>query len=242
MRNTHITISRCNTHAVRLSLTCIAAATALLSALPATAQKYPPVKPEPPPNTDPAPAPSPTPAPAPEAETDSRANNELIARATQPSFFVGAAGPSFFGINGADRAPGFRQTAFFRGKIALDYGYHVSGGGDGFALGVGIEQSFDSNFYVVNPGFKMWWDIRVTDLAIFVVPFGKLGYAFGACSDCSTNNHAFNVALGAEGRMVFDDRWMVLFRPVQLDTYFGNFFDEVFLIHYDILVGGGLTF
>ncbi len=223
----------------------------LTSAAAANAQKYPGVEPDPDPAPDPSPDPSPEPipnptprpSPAPSAEDDgSGGAAELIRPSTSPNFFVGAVGPSFFGINSAKNAPGFRQTAFTRGKIALDYGYHVSGAGDGFALDVTIELSFDSNFYIFNPGFKMWWDIQATDMGIYVAPFAKLGYALAACGGCGTDDHAFNLAIGVEGRVVLDDKWMLLFRPVQLDTYLGEFFTETFLVNYDVLIGGGLTF
>lgn len=214
----------------------------LASSASARAQKYPPVQPEPTERTEPTkpteptpPSSAPTPDPGPSAA-------DVIRPSTNPHFFVGAVGPSFFGLNSVERAPGFRQTAFIRGKVALDYGYHVSGDGEGFAVGVTVEQSFDGNFYILNPGFKMWWDIQVTDMGIYAAPFAKLGYAFAACEGCGNDDHAFNLALGAEARVVFDDRWIALFRPIQIDTYLGEFFEEVFLVSYDVLIGGGLTF
>jgi hypothetical protein len=206
----------------------------------AHAQDYPPANPQP------------TPVPPSDDDDDDGGDDDddddggsksdLLTPSTRPHFFVGAIGPSFYGINDAERAPGFRAGVFYRGKLALDYGYHFSGDGEGAAIGVTIEQSFDSNFYVFNPGFKFWYDIMIADMAIYVAPFFKAGYAFGACDGCGTNDHAFNLALGAEGRVVLDDRWMVLFRPIQLDSYFGDFFDQVFVLNYDILIGGGLTF
>ncbi len=230
----------------------------LSTASAALAQKYPSHEPEPEPGAPapetptpepetpapgtPTPSPRSRPAPDADASRGGGAKGDLFVSSTRPHFFVGALGPTFFGINQADRAPGFRQSVFYRGKLALDYGYHVSGDTEGFALGVTLEQSFDSHFYIFNPGFKMWWDIHITELPIFIAPTVKLGYALAACDGCGNDDHAFNAGVGVEGRLVLDDRWMLLFRPVHLDTYFGSFFEETVLVHYDILIGGGLTF
>jgi hypothetical protein len=170
--------------------------------------------------------------------------DEILVPSTRPMFFVGGVGPEFFGLNVKDDGalPGAKRTRLRgRAKIVLDFGYHFSGDGEGPAIGVTIEQSADDNFYVFNPAFKFWWDIQITDLAVYVAPFAAAGYALGACKGCSLG-HAFNLDVGAEGRMVFVDRWMAFFRPVQLDFFFGDFLEEKFLLHYAIVVGGGVTF
>jgi hypothetical protein len=173
---------------------------------------------------------------------------ELMPPSTNIGFFTGGIGPTFFGLVGGEYVRGTRRLGLRRArfKFAMDLGWHLTGEGEGPALGLGIEQDFDDQFYVFNPSFKFWWDIQVVDdLAIYVTPFAKAGYALGAfCEFCDDGiaGHAFNLGAGVEGRIVFDDRWMVYFRPVQLDTFLGDFFDETFLLNYSILVGGGLTF
>lgn len=167
---------------------------------------------------------------------------------------MGAIGPSFFGLN--RRRPGLRGPAYgdTRAKLAVDFGYHFSGEFEGPAIGATIEQTFSENFYVFNPGFKFWWDIQpVDDYGIYIAPFAKAGYALATCSrrylrtywgfgpdPCP--HHAFNIGLGVEGRLVLDDRWVVLLRPVQVDTYLGNMFGHSFWLNYSLLVGGGASF
>lgn len=177
---------------------------------------------------------------------DTRAD-DLMPPSTKPLFFVGAIGPTFFGINRAGPGgggPGGPRGfgALARAKVSLELGYHLWDEFEGPAIGFAIEQTFDDNFYVFNPSFKFWWDIQIVDdYAIYVAPFGKAGYAItGACAVCP--DHAFNIGLGAEGRVVFKDRWVVLFRPIHLDTYLGNFFGQGFWLNYSLLVGGGVAF
>ena len=179
---------------------------------------------------------------------DTRAE-DLMPPSTRPLFFVGAVGPTFFGINrgggpgpGGPGGPRGFGGSLSRAKIAVELGYHFSGEFEGPAIGFAIEQSFDDKFYVFNPSFKFWWDIQVVDdYAIYVAPFAKAGYAItAACAGCP--DHAFNVGLGAEGRVVFKGRWVVLFRPIHIDTYVGNFFDVRFWLNHSLLVGGGVAF
>lgn len=183
---------------------------------------------------------------------DTRAE-DLMPPSTRPMFFVGAVGPTFFGINRPGRrgpgapggpdgpdGPGF--GALTRAKVAVELGFHLWDTFEGPALGFAIEQSFDDRFYVFNPSFKFWWDIQVVDeYAIYVTPWAKAGYALtAACEGCP--DHAFNVGLGAEGRVVFEDRWVVLFRPIHIDSYVGNFFGDTFWLNYSLLIGGGVAF
>ncbi len=165
----------------------------------------------------------------------------LMPIGSRPMWFAIGVGPSFYGLNvdtpRATRGFGTRG----RGKLAFDFGYHFSGDSEGPAIGATIEQTLDNNFFVFNPGFKFWYDIQITDYAIYITPQMKAGYAVGACDGCRSA-HAFNIAAGVEGRVIFKDRWLAFLRPVQIDTYMGDFFDRTFIVNYDILIGGGVTF
>ena len=166
----------------------------------------------------------------------SGSGSDVLRPGTRPMFFAGAIGPTFFGLNRTIR------TSRTRGKLALDFGYHFSGDFEGPAIGATIEQTFDNHFYVFNPGFKFWWDIQpADDYGIYIAPFAKAGYAITGCgAGCPYN--AFNIGFGAEGRILFNDRGMALFRPLQIDTYLGDFFRETFWLNYSVLIGGGVIF
>src|SRR5690606_25572672 len=142
---------------------------------------------------------------------------------------------------------GLGRSHYERAKLAFDFGYHFSGDGDGAAIGATIEQTFSGNFYTFNPAFKFWYDIEIADLGIYVAPLAKAGYAVHTCDGCGfyyrgRTEHAFNIGVGVEGRVVFKDRWMVYLRPIQLDSYMGDFYGRTFVLNYDVLVGGGVTF
>lgn len=163
---------------------------------------------------------------------------EILRPGTKPMFFVGAIGPTFFGINKK-----FDAKNGSRGKLALDFGYHFDGAMEGPAIGATVEQTFSNKFYVINPAFKFWWDIQPVDgLGLTIAPFAKAGYAGAFCGGNECPGHAFNLGFGAEGRLVLDDIGLVLVRPLQFDNYLGNMFDETFLLTYSFLVGGGLIF
>jgi len=163
---------------------------------------------------------------------------EVLRPGTKPMFFVGAIGPTFFGIN-----RDFDARDGSRGKLALDFGYHLDGAMEGPAIGGTIEQTFSGSFYVLNPAFKFWWDIQpVDDLGLTIAPFAKAGYAGVFCDGDVCPGHAFDLGFGVEGRLVLDDVGLVLVRPIQFDNYLGDIFDESFLLTYSFLVGGGLIF
>lgn len=155
-------------------------------------------------------------------------------------FFTGGVGPVFWGLN-ASRSR-WSRGVYTRFKTGLDWGYHFSGNGEGPAIGASLEQEF-IDFYFFNPAFKFWYDIEIADMAIYVAPLAKAGYAMATCSGCSTG-HYFNLGVGAEGRVVLGDRGMVYFRPIQIDSFFGSrtFYNDWFVLNYSAMIGGGVTF
>jgi hypothetical protein len=185
---------------------------------------------------------------------EAQAQPRILRPSTRPMFFTGGVGTEFFGLNDGDFGPG-RFGYNQRFKVALDFGYHFSGKGDGPAIGASLEQTFGNRFgYMLNPAFKFWWDIEIADMAIYIAPFAKAGYAMMTRPNiCSRRflgvrrcpmGHFANIGIGVEGRVVLNDRGMLFLRPVQIDTYLGpdDFYGEVFIIGYSLLLGGGVTF
>ena len=160
---------------------------------------------------------------------------------THPMWAAGALGPDFFALNKAGKGAKLKtKYTLTQLHVALDFGYHFSGDGKGPAIGATIEQSFGQDLYTLNPGFKFWWDIPITDKSIYLAPFAKAGYLLGASS--GNTGHGFNLGFGAEGRLVIKDRWMALLRLPQIDLAMGDFFSESVVFNVTMLAGGGVTF
>jgi hypothetical protein len=171
----------------------------------------------------------------------------ILRPSDRPWFFEAGIGPSFYAFY--ERCRGFRGRGYLcrrtQFKLGLDIGYHFSGDFEGPAIGASIEQTFDDEFYFFNPAFKFWWDIEIADMAIYVTPFAKAGYAMGS-TYFDNFIHGFNIGAGVEGRLVLHNRGLVFLRPVQIDTYLGDFeeydFDDVdFVVTWTILLGGGVV-
>lgn len=167
---------------------------------------------------------------------------ELLRPGTRPMFFNLAFGPTFFAVNSENRFGGRGRLNRSRGKLAFDFGYHFSGEFDGPAIGATIEQTIDDNLYTFHPGFKFWWDIQVVEeYEIDITPFADVGYMFLSFDDFR-DEHAFVFAFGVEGRVLLDDRWVLLFRPIHVQNLLTSINNNSFLINFSVLVGGGVTF
>jgi hypothetical protein len=168
----------------------------------------------------------------------------ILRPSDRPHFFAAGIGPVFYAIN--DRCGPFRRYSCRRTqfKVGMDYGYHFSGRFEGPAIGASIEQTFDDEFYFFNPAFKFWWDIEIADMAVYIAPFAKAGYALGSAY-FDQFIHGFNIGAGVEGRVVLHNRGLVFLRPFQFDTYLGDFdvFDDDvdFIINIGFLLGGGVV-
>jgi hypothetical protein len=164
----------------------------------------------------------------------------ILKPSTRPMWFSGGVGAAFYDLSRGRGTFGRRG----RFKAAMDFGYHFSGDGEGPAIGASLEQTFADSFYTINPAFKFLWDIQILDMAVYIAPFAKAGYAFGDCSRGCRNMHAFNIGIGVEGRVVLHDRALLFLRPVQVDTFIGRLPDrrDDFWINYSLLLGGGFTF
>jgi hypothetical protein len=97
--------------------------------------------------------------------------------------------------------------------LTQELGWHVSGDGEGFALGLAIGEGFGNRIFRFQPSFKMWWDIQVVEeLALYVTPGLELGYALfhaDAGPFGSANEHTFHAQAGVEARLVLADRGLL---------------------------------
>ncbi|MEZ4442393.1 MAG: hypothetical protein R3B72_25085 [Polyangiaceae bacterium] len=162
------------------------------------------------------------------AVPEAQAADDIIAPGTRPMWAALALGPAIGVVN----APGFTQF-----KLEEEFGYHFSGDSSGPALGVNIGESFGGGGVVFQPGMKFWWDIQIVDdMAIYISPNAKVGY--GGFFGGGAAGHSFNWEIAAEGKVILGDRGLLFFRPFALDFFAGN----GFLMRYDLMFGGGVTF
>jgi hypothetical protein len=187
------------------------------------------------------------------SEAHAQGKPAILRPSDRPWFFAAGIGPTFYAFNRGCGRYGF----YYRGgrgycsrthfKLGLDIGYHFSKKFEGPAIGASIEQEFDDGFYFFNPAFKFWWDIEIADMAIYITPQAKVGYAMGSDWFRSSNFiHGFNIGAGVECRLVLHNRGLVFLRPIQIDTYIGDFGPYAgsgvdFVINWTILLGGGVV-
>ena len=107
----------------------------------------------------------------------------------------------------------------------------------GPAIGAMLAETFGFGAFLLQVGPKFWWDIPITDAAIYITPQAELGYAgaFGG----GASAHFFNWEFGLEGRIILGDRGLLIFRPIGFDFFAGG---GGFTVAYDLMLGGGVTF
>jgi hypothetical protein len=159
-------------------------------------------------------------------------------RAGFASFGIGpSVGIAACGDPGCGDASEFTQV-----MLSQELGWHVSGDGEGFALGLAVGEGLGNHIFRFQPSFKMWWDIQPSDLAIYITPSLELGYALfhaDAGGLGSADEHAFHAQLGAEVRLVLADRALLSLKPVGIDVYAQ---EDGVLVGYALSVNGGVTF
>ena len=190
-------------------------------------------------------APEPEPAPPPAVEEE---GSDALAPSTRPWLAEFGVGPNIWmlacgrtgptGGLGCSGADGTTQV-----KMRQVVGYHFSGDGEGFAMGLSLEEAFGSSVFRFQPGVRLWGDIPVADdLAVYITPYGQLGYALWHISlggFGSATAHFFNWQVGAKARIVLGDRWELSFTPLGFD-WSAN--DDGMIWTYDISFGFGATF
>lgn len=112
----------------------------------------------------------------------------------------------------------------------------TSGGGTGGpAIGGAIAESFGDGYFLFQAGFKLWWDIQVSDLGLYIAPFGVAGFAVDTLGG---GNGYFNFQFGGQLKLILNRRWDVWVRPVAFDFFAG----DQFRVRYDFMAGGVITF
>ncbi|MEZ4445771.1 MAG: hypothetical protein R3B72_42235 [Polyangiaceae bacterium] len=128
-------------------------------------------------------------------------------------------------------------------KLEQLIGVHPGGDGEGFGIGLDLQEIVGSGLFRFQPGVRLWGDIRLTDdYGIYISPYGQLGYALYTAaigSGGSGSLHFFNWQVGVGGKFVINDLVTVGFNPVGFD-FSAN--DQGMIMAYDLSFRVGVTF
>lgn len=135
-------------------------------------------------------------------------------------------------------------------KLEAAFAYHFSKGPTGLALGGVFGVAFGNQLTTIELGARVWWDFQpLAAYGLYIGPFAQAGWRFFsdhrclvtvggvACGD-STSDSYFGVALGVDARLLFSDRWFLLFRPAAFTLDFAGETAS----RYELVFGGGVTF
>lgn len=166
---------------------------------------------------------------------------------TRPGYASLGVGPSilFLAASGGETATG----GFTMFKLHEEIGYHFSGDSSGLAIALNLEEAFGGagagdagvTIFRFQPGIKFQYDAEIADSSFYVCPMIQVGYALWTASVTggSGTAHFVNPQVGLEAKLIISDRGLVLLRPITLDMHAN---DDGFLMGWDLMMGGGLTF
>jgi hypothetical protein len=168
---------------------------------------------------------------------DAQAAPEILRPGTRPWEADMGFGPSFIGYNNYhhyDRDYWHSSRGDFQFKMMEQIGYHFFKDSSGPALGLNLEEGFVRAFRF-EADAKFWWDIQlVDDMAIYLYPEAKLGFAFWT----NPFEPFFNTQVGLGAKVILDDRWVIFLRPIAPSFFIGR----SFIFAWDVMLGGGVTF
>lgn len=161
---------------------------------------------------------------------------DVVRPSTRPMWAALGLGPSISVL--ACGNGGCGDGSFTQFKLTQEFGYHVNGSGDGFAIGAAVSEAFGNGLFRFQPGLRMWGDIPVSDdLGLYITPMGHVGYTL--LSGGGASSHAFNPAVGLAARLVLADRAIISFSPATLDFLVN---EDGMVMSYELAFGGGVTF
>ncbi len=170
--------------------------------------------------------------PAEEVEDDApAARRSLVAPSSRAMFATFSLAPAF----------GLSTYAATQLKLAQSFGYHLSGDGEGFAIGAEIQESLGGNAFAFNVGPKAWYDFAVArDLGVYVAPTVMMGLGYASVDSFwgSVSAVGFDMQFGVDVKVVLADRGLLFVRPVTIDIAIG----DAVALRYDLVFGGGMTF
>ena len=118
--------------------------------------------------------------------------------------------------------------------LHLNYSYHFSGDGSGFALGGDFDIVTNAgNGVFIIPGVRGTYDFEVSN-GIYLSPFTSLGLIIA-----TEGGVGFNTRLGLAVKVLLNDLFFASVQPLGIDISIGSGGTAV---SYDLVFGGGFTF
>ena len=163
----------------------------------------------------------------------------MLRSGTRAKVFQFAVGPN---INLATSGGGSGGVS---GYISNLIGGHFSGNSSGFAFGGSFDLIFNgSGGFGFIAGGRLWYDIPIANMSIYVSPFVQPGLTFGAISNAFYIG--MDVKLGVEGKVILNNRLLLTLRPIAFDFIlvgFGGSSGASFAFNLEFMhFGVGVTF
>lgn len=166
-------------------------------------------------------------------------DDPALPASTRPWIVEIAAGPSMPLAVCQGQGERCDGAAVPQGKLSQVIGVHVTGDGEGFGIGAGVQEGFGSSFLRVQPGLRLWGDFALADgEGLYMSPQAQIGYArYQVVGGDGTN--MFNWQLAAAIRLVLADRFTLTIAPVGFDWATDG---EFLFMWFDASIGFGATF
>lgn len=141
---------------------------------------------------------------------EAEARPRMLRSGTRAKVYQFAVGPN---INLAATGGGSGGVS---GYISNLIGGHFSGDSSGFAFGGSFDLLFNgSGGFGFIAGGRLWYDIPIANMSIYVSPFVQPGLAFGAISN--SFYIGMDIKLGVEGKVILNNRLVLSLRPIAFD-------------------------
>lgn len=153
--------------------------------------------------------------------------NSFLRPATRPLVYSFGFGPAIGIVN--------RLTTDF--QFSNTFGYHLSGGAEGLAVGMDLDFSFSSGVFDMQLAPRVWWDFRLLkNLGIYLSPFFRMGYNLSVL--LNTVSNFLGIQVGLRAKVMMAGRFYAYLQPIAFDMFVGG----GFALRVSIALGGGITF
>ncbi len=127
-------------------------------------------------------------------------------------------------------------------KLAQTFGYHFSGAATGQGLAFDLQEAFGNHFTTLGFVPRFVWDFQIVhSLGLYLTT--NIGMGLMLQINENATNPGLTFQFGLDGKLVFKNQWMLIFRPFGFDIHPIVANDEWHTgIRYELMVGGGVIF